>query len=63
MLPGEKGFCLLHKLQSGIDTGPIVKYKEFFYPPNCRIPKEYRQFYEKQNESFLHLVSSVIVSR
>lgn len=47
------GFCLIHKLESAIDTGQIVKYKEFFYPSNCRIPREYRQLYEKQNESFL----------
>jgi len=47
------GYCLMHKLEKGIDKGPIIKFREFHYPHECRIPIDYRDFYEKQNDDFL----------
>lgn len=47
------GYCLIHILEPGIDTGPIVKYKEFFYPSYCRTPKEFQEYYINQNLEFL----------
>lgn len=47
------GYCLIHKLDQGIDTGEIVKISEFYYPPECRIPIQYKEYYLQQNENFL----------
>jgi len=35
------GFCQLHLVDAGIDTGPIVVGEEFIYPPACRTPQDY----------------------
>ena len=47
------GFCLIHLLDEGIDTGLILKYAEFFYPNSCRTPNDYMYLYCEQNEKFL----------
>ena len=47
------GFCQLHLTDSGIDTGNIVKTKEFLYPPTCRIPIDYEKLYIKENLKFI----------
>lgn len=39
------GFSVIHQIETGIDTGPLLKYKEFFYPPSCRIPRDYKNLY------------------
>jgi len=39
------GFAMVHQIQPGIDTGPILKYKEYFYPTSCRIPEDYQRVY------------------
>lgn len=46
------GFCLIHQIDSGIDTGNIIKYKEFTYPHSCRIPKDFMEHYYQQNILF-----------
>ncbi len=35
------GYSLLHKIDPGIDTGDIVKFREFIFPPTCNTPNEY----------------------
>ena len=47
------GFCQLHLIDSGVDTGEIVKTNEFLYPPSCRIPKEYESFSYQKNLNFI----------
>ncbi len=47
------GCCLVHQVDEGLDTGPIVKYKEFAYPSACRIPNDYREVYVRENQAFL----------
>lgn len=47
------GCCLLHQVDAGVDTGPIIKYREFVYPTWCRIPKDYKEIYFQENRSFL----------
>ena len=47
------GCCLVHQVDETVDSGPIIKYKEFLYPPWCRIPKDYLQVYREQNKDFL----------
>ena len=46
------GMCLLHKLEVGIDSGHIVDYEEFIYPPNCHKPVDYIQYHNQKNICF-----------
>ena len=48
------GFSVIHQIETGIDTGPIIKYKEFFYPASCRIPRDYKELYIKNTYSLLN---------
>ncbi len=47
------GFTLLHKVDSGIDTGPIVAYEEFLYPGALRTPREYQLLYTEKTFEFV----------
>lgn len=53
MMGNRLGFCQLHLVDSGVDTGNIVKTEEFLYPPSCRIPKHYQEIYIKKNINFV----------
>ncbi|MDO9373809.1 MAG: formyltransferase family protein [Ferruginibacter sp.] len=54
ILTGQKsGMCLVHKMTNQIDEGPIVSWEEFIYPPSCKIPADYIQFYETKMFQFL----------
>ena len=53
MMGNRLGFCQLHLIDGGIDTGNIVKTEEFLYPPACRIPKDYEEIYVKKNWEFV----------
>jgi methionyl-tRNA formyltransferase len=35
------GFCQLHLVDEGVDTGAILVTEEFVFPPACRTPQEY----------------------
>jgi methionyl-tRNA formyltransferase len=35
------GFCQLHLVDEGVDTGAVVVTEEFVFPPACRTPKDY----------------------
>jgi methionyl-tRNA formyltransferase len=50
------GFCLLHKVDPGLDTGDLVAWREFLYPSGCRVPADYMDRYEAENMDFLHQV-------
>ncbi|MCB0320796.1 MAG: hypothetical protein KDD60_07700 [Bdellovibrionales bacterium] len=47
------GYCLVHCLEAGVDTGAILAYEEFLYPPHCKRPSEYAAVYNKENTEFL----------
>lgn len=47
------GFCVLHLVDKGVDTGNIIQFEEFLYPAACRIPTEYEKVYIEKNLSFL----------
>jgi len=47
------GFNNLYKLDDKIDTGQILTYKEFLYPVGLRTPKNYFDYYKKNQISFL----------
>ncbi len=53
MMGNRLGFCQLHLVDSGVDTGNIVKTEEFLYPPSCRIPKDYNDLYFNKNIDFV----------
>ena len=54
ILNGDRlGFCLLHKVDPGFDTGDIVAWREFLYPSSCRVPADYMDRYEVENVNFL----------
>ena len=53
MMGNRFGFSLLHKIDSGIDTGPIVAYEEFVYPGNIRTPIEFESVYVENSLKFL----------
>jgi methionyl-tRNA formyltransferase len=35
------GFCQLHLVDEGVDTGAIAVTEEFIFPPACRTPRDY----------------------
>ncbi|MFC1821071.1 hypothetical protein ACFL9T_00050 [Thermodesulfobacteriota bacterium] len=43
---------LLHKIDSGIDTGDIIKYEEYIFP-SCRKPIDYQEYSRKKYLLFL----------
>lgn len=54
ILMGNKfGFCILHKVEAGIDTGQIVAFEEFLYPASLRIPLEFDEFLYRKYLVFL----------
>lgn len=54
ILNGERrSACLLHQVDAGIDTGKIVKFKEFSFPPSCRIPIDFEKYAFEKNRKFL----------
>ena len=50
------GFCILHKVEAGVDDGHILAFKEFIYPPECRTPKDYMDFQESKYLVFLEKI-------
>lgn len=50
---GHFGNCLLHLVDMGVDTGPVLSSKEYLYPVTCRIPLDYMRVYRDNNEKFV----------
>lgn len=53
MMGNRFGFSLIHKVDKGIDTGPIIKFEEYLFPNNCRIPKDFESINRKKTFKFL----------
>lgn len=53
MMGNRLGFCQLHLVDSGVDTGDLVRTGEFLYPANCRIPEDYKKVYFNENLDFV----------
>ena len=49
------GFCQLHIVDTGVDTGDILQTKEFLYPPSCRVPEDYMKVYFEKNKDFVEM--------
>lgn len=52
--------CLIHRVNPGLDTGPIVAFEEYIYPARCRIPADINDDFMKRNRVF---VSDFILAR
>ena len=53
MMGNRLGFCQLHLVDAGVDTGDLVRTEEFLYPANCRIPEDYIKVYFNENLDFV----------
>jgi methionyl-tRNA formyltransferase len=53
MMGNRLGFCQLHLVDSGIDTGDLIKTKEFLYSYECRTPIDYENVYQIENFKFI----------
>ena len=53
MQNNTEGMCLVHMLDTGIDTGDIVKMKPFQFSDKCRIPQDYECAYIQEMKIFL----------
>ncbi len=54
ILKGNKlGCCTLHLIDTGIDTGDIVMYEEFFYPDSCVTPADYFEYLFQKDIRFM----------
>ena len=47
------GYSTLHLVDSGIDTGPIIKNEQFLFPAGARIPIDFEKVAEKNNLKFV----------
>ena len=47
------GCCLLHEVDAGVDTGPVVKSRSFVFPPSCRTPADYMAAYIGESRTLL----------
>jgi len=42
ILMGDRlGCCQVHRVDGGLDTGPLLASEEFIFPPACRTPQDY----------------------
>lgn len=53
MMGNRFGFCQVHLVDEGIDTGPLVLTHEFVYPAACRTPQDYDDHYRQELFQFL----------
>jgi methionyl-tRNA formyltransferase len=47
------GFCQLHRVDGGLDTGPIMASEEFIFPHSCRVPRDFADYAAERNLSFM----------
>ena len=41
------GCNMIHQIDSGIDTGDIIFFKEYIFSQACKIPEDYEKFHNK----------------
>ena len=47
------GASLIHKIDPDIDTGDIIKYEEYIFPPHCKKPSDYDEYCTEKDIRFL----------
>ena len=55
------GMCLVHRIDTGIDTGEIIQYEEFLYE-SCKKPEDYMEMYINKNTLFIQNFIKKILS-
>ena len=60
MSGNKQGYCQLHLVDEGLDTGNIIFTEEFLYPVHCRIPRDYDEYYQ---DKLYQLVQVTIVCK
>lgn len=58
MMGNRFGFSLIHKVDEGIDTGPIIAFQEYLFPHSCRIPSDFEKVYKIKSLDFLKIFIS-----
>jgi methionyl-tRNA formyltransferase len=53
MMGNKFGFCVLHRVDGGVDTGDIIAMDEFIYPSTARIPRDYETISLNKNFNFI----------
>lgn len=55
------GYCTLHLIDKGIDSGDIVCMEEFLYPDSCKTSKDFFEYMVKKDKVFIEkFVNSVL---
>ncbi len=64
IMRGERrGACVIHKVDEGIDTGPVVAVDEFLFPASCRIPADFQRQQIKRDLAFAQsFLQSLVLS-
>ena len=60
MMGNRFGFSLIHKINGGIDTGPIVSFEEYLFPHSCRKPSDFEVVYQMKSLEFTKLFISKV---
>lgn len=54
------GYSVIHQLNTGLDTGAIVSYSEYYFPHSCRVPVDYEKYsHEKNMQLFKEFISGI----
>lgn len=53
LMGNRLGFCVMHRIDPGVDTGEIVAMREFIYPPAARTPADFLAHHRQENFRFL----------
>lgn len=58
ILMGKRfGFCTLHLVDAGVDTGPVAAIEEFLHTPRARVPQD---FFEENQERYFPFITAFI---
>ena len=53
MMGNRFGFCVLHRVDGGVDTGDLIAVEEFLYPATARKPVDFENVYIEKNFRFV----------
>lgn len=53
MMGVKFGYCTMHLIDEGIDTGPIIENEEFIFPATARKPIDFINLMQKKNFEFI----------
>ena len=63
MMGNRFGFCLIHTVDVGVDTGLIARVEEFIYPHECKYPAQYIEFYKTKSIQFVGKIIGEIFNK